>query len=66
MERQTCFLGLEVVCQFRTGPVGSFLLPDGPGSPPTYSQNRACKSSFPFWSQWGSIFQPLETSSTNL
>lgn len=59
------FSWLEMVCQVRTGPVGLILLPDGPGSP-MYSQNRVCKSSFPVWSQWGSISQPLETSSTNL
>lgn len=65
MAKADLFPWLEMVCQFRTGPVGLILLPDGPGSP-MYSQNRVCKSSFPGRSQWGSISQPLETSSTNL
>lgn len=54
-----------MISQFRTGLIGLFSLPDCPGSP-IHSQNRACKTSFLCWNQWGSIFQPLETSSTNL
>lgn len=65
MAKADLFPWLEMVCQFRTGPVGLILLPHGPGSP-MYSQNRVCKSTFPGRSQWGSISQPLETSSTNL
>lgn len=65
MAKANLFPWLEMVCQFRTGPVGLTVLLGGPGLP-MYSQNRGCKSSFPGWSQWGSISQHLEISSTNL